>query len=77
MAFYKHGSYLGQQFDASFDQTFHPEAETPYSGIYRCEGCGHEIAAVRAHRLPPQNHHQHTIYDGSVRWKLIVKASHL
>jgi hypothetical protein len=46
------------------------------SGIYRCMGCGREVASNESEPLPPQNHHQHNQNQGSIRWKLIVYADH-
>lgn len=75
MAIYKYGQYLAQNNSAAFDAVTHPANKTPYSGIYRCEGCGQNIASVEGHTMPPQNHHQHTGAQGAIRWKLIV-ATH-
>jgi hypothetical protein len=72
MAYYKYPKYLTQNNDAAFDQIHNAAAATPYSGIYRCEGCGHEVTSVSGHPLPPQNHHQHTRAQGTIRWRLIV-----
>lgn len=47
----------------------------PVSGIYRCPGCGKEIAHNQDTKLPPQNHHQHQPGQGVVRWKLIVRSN--
>ena len=72
MALYKNGNYLQQSTHAVFDTFTGPGQSTPYSGIYRCEGCAHEIAANQGNPMPPQNHHQHTSAQGTVRWRLIV-----
>jgi hypothetical protein len=48
----------------------------PHSGIYKCTGCGHEIVAEQDRQFPPQNHHQHPVSQGKIRWKLIVFADH-
>jgi len=72
MAQYKYGVFLKLNQSADFD-TIHKAGETtPYSGIYRCEGCGQEVISVHDHPLPPQNHHQHTQAQGHIRWQLIV-----
>ncbi|MCO8166829.1 protein L [Pseudomonas sp. 21LCFQ02] len=46
--------------------------KVPVSGIYRCQGCGHEITSNARDPFPPQNKHQHS--DGAVEvlWQLIV-----
>jgi hypothetical protein len=72
--FYKHSEFLKQSNHAAFDALHEPGAPTPYSGIYRCEGCGRFEASVKPHPLPPQNHHQHTPQQGRIRWRLA--ASH-
>lgn len=47
--------------------------ETPdFAGIYRCEGCGDEIASNKSVRLPTQNHRQHSPNQGDIRWRLLV-----
>lgn len=74
MALYKHSTYLASSDHAAFDTVHEPDSGTPHSGIYRCEGCGHEIASNAGNPLPPQNHHQHGIAAGRIRWRLIVFA---
>ena len=72
VAFYKYSQYLSQSNDSKFDGTYSPGTPAPYSGIYRCDGCGSEAACNVTDPLPPQNHHQHSIQQGSIRWRLIV-----
>ena len=74
MALYKHAQYLKENTNRAFDEIHHPGFTTPHSGIYRCEGCGHEIASNADNPLPPQNHHQPTTAQGTIRWRLIVCA---
>ena len=74
MALYKYSQVLGTSTDGAFDVLNSPGATTPNSGIYRCEGCGREIAANAGNPLPPQNHHQHNGSQGTIRWRLIVYA---
>jgi len=76
MAIYNHSSYLTQIDDKAFTVDHSPGQEPPYSGIYRCMGCGREIVAEESRTFPPQNHHQHTSAQGSIRWRLIVYADH-
>jgi hypothetical protein len=74
MAWYKNGNYLQQNTHANFDTLYKPGG-CPYdSGIYRCEGCGREISHTQGNILPPQNHHQHTSAQGTIRWRMIVCA---
>lgn len=78
MAFYKDGQFLSQDLGAAFDaiNASHPGTLAPYAGIYRCTGCGREIAIARGHILPPQNHHTHGLFSGPILWQLIVSAHH-
>ena len=72
MAEYKYGKLLTYANKAAYDQLFRPSATTPYSGIYRCAQCGHEVTSVSGYPLPPQNHHQHTPGQGAIAWQLLV-----
>lgn len=74
MALYKNGGYLTSDSSADFDKVHSPGANTPHSGIYRCEGCAKEIASNQGNPLPPQNNHQHTSSQGDVRWRMIVRT---
>lgn len=75
MAVYKYINYLIQSNHAAYDTFTHPGGTTPHSGIYRCEGCCENIVSTHGHPMPPQNHHQHTAAQGTIRWRLIV-ATH-
>jgi hypothetical protein len=72
MALYKYQQHLQYSDHAAFDQISHPGVAAPYPAIYRCEGCGHEIAIAHNHILPAQNHPQHSLQQGTIRWRLIV-----
>lgn len=73
MAVYKYSENLQKDDHANFDVERALGTDTPDSGIYRCTGCGDEIGIAKGHKLPPQNHHQHS--NGSqIRWKLLVCA---
>lgn len=72
MAWYKYGSFLDKKDLTEFDKFYGPAEATTWSGIYRCEGCGREVVSTHGHPMPPQNHHQHTISQGKIRWRLIV-----
>lgn len=76
MAFYKSGSYLQLINDSSFDAEHRPGSTTPFSGIYRCMGCGREMVSEADKPFPSQNYHQHAPAQGAIRWKLIVFADH-
>lgn len=72
MAIYKYQQFLEHSNHAAFDTLTYPGGTVPYSGIYRCEGCGDNIVSTFGHVMPPQNHHQHTQAQGQIRWRLIV-----
>jgi hypothetical protein len=75
VAYYKQPNYFKQDTGSAFDLVHAPGVKTPYSGIYRCDGCGREDVSIKGAPLPPQNHHQHTPSQGSIRWRLIA-ATH-
>lgn len=54
---------------------YKPGEKVPASGIYRCTGCGREDACNSKDPFPPQSHHQHAPNQGSIRWKLNVRAN--
>jgi hypothetical protein len=74
MAYYKYGEFLHKENGPEFDAIHEPGTATPFSGIYRCEGCGQSITSVHPKPLPPQNHHQHSAGQGRIRWRLVVKS---
>lgn len=76
MAIYKYAEFLQKSNEAVYDSIYKPGQAAPYSGIYRCEGCGREVASNEGEPLPPQNHHQHSLHQGAVRWRLVVYADH-
>ena len=76
MALYQDINYLGKATDSAFHTEHPPGSRTPYSGIYRCWGCGREVASIESQPLPPQNHHQHNPDEGAIRWRMIVYANH-
>ncbi|CAM3169517.1 hypothetical protein SPAN111604_07995 [Sphingomonas antarctica] len=71
-AIYKHTTHLEQSNSDAFDTITPVGHSAPYSGIYRCKGCGHMISSTKGHTLPPQNHPQHSTAQGQIRWQLIV-----
>ena len=70
------GKSTDTAFDAAHDEGHAPGTIAPYSGIYRCWGCGREVVSLAAQPLPPQTHHQHNAAHGPIRWRLIVYANH-
>jgi hypothetical protein len=76
MALYKESNFVARVDDPIFDQINYPATAAPRSGIYRCVGCGREASSTEGHPLPPQNHHEHNLAQGTIRWQLIVYADH-
>jgi hypothetical protein len=72
MAWYKHGNFLEQNNHENFDKTYKPGETPPDAGIYRCTGCGDEIASNKGVQLPSQNHSQHPDTNAPIRWQMIV-----
>ena len=72
LALYKYNQFLEKSDHQAFDQVWEAAAQTQYSGVFRCEGCGRWVTSVYPHPLPPQNHHQHLPQQGRIRWRLIV-----
>jgi hypothetical protein len=75
MVLYKFKQYFSESTDQAFDFVADPGTITRWSGIYRCEGCGKAITSVSGHTLPPQNHHQHSLINGPIRWRLAASHS--
>lgn len=74
MALYRYDQYIVRSNDAAFDRVHSPGTPTPFSGIYRCEGCTREVASNAGNPLPPQNSHQHTNSWVPIQWRLVVSA---
>ena len=74
MAIYQHSSYLQGTTDRAFEVVYEPRTRPLDTGIYRCVGCGCEIIHEANSPLPTQNHHQHSIFQGPTRWRLVVRA---
>lgn len=72
MAYYKYSAAIQLHQDELFDKLHTPGMQVPHSGIYRCAGCAKEIAANAPDPFPPQNHHQHSQAQGTIRWQLTV-----
>lgn len=65
----------GDETHEHWTTVYTPGKKVPVSGIYRCLGCKREIAANQNDPFPPQNHHQHELNKGDIRWKLNVRAN--
>lgn len=72
MSYYKYEQILNKIDSAAFDQLHSPGSKVPHSGIYRCAGCAREDANNQGDPFPPQNHHQHSAAQGTIRWQLVV-----
>ena len=78
MALYKYQNYLSQTKHGSFDLPLQPGAFVPCGGIFRCTGCGTEIALEGIGIFPDRTHHKHTPSQGPIQWQLVVATvSHL
>jgi hypothetical protein len=77
MAHYKYSQFLEQENASDYDTVHDSGASTPYSGVYRCEGCGKSVTSIRERPLPPQNHHQHSSNQGRIRWRLAVRSHYV
>jgi len=74
MTYYKYANFFSPEQCAEYDAILAPGSPTPYSGIYRCTGCGLSATSVNPLPLPPQNHHQHNPDSVPIRWQLVVKS---
>lgn len=79
MALVKNGnkdkvSEADSKFNSTFDKEHSPGDKCEHEGIYKCSGCGKEVTIAGGKTMPPQNHHQHSQAQGSIRWKLFVYA---
>jgi hypothetical protein len=72
LALYKYPNYLTLSKNGAFDRILPAGLHIPSAGIYRCAGCGNEIAQDANTVLPDRQHHAHTPAQGDVRWQLIV-----
>jgi hypothetical protein len=72
MAWYKYESVIEKNAHENFDKLWKPGETLPDNGIYRCKGCGDEIASNKGVQLPSQNHRQHSPQQGAICWKMIV-----
>lgn len=72
MAQYKYVHYLANLTDQKFDPAHQPGTTTAHTGIYKCQGCGVEVISSAGDPLPPSTHHQHSLAQGGIAWRLIV-----
>jgi hypothetical protein len=74
MAQYLDSSFLVRSPHFSFEKRYSPGTVVPDSGIYRCRGCGREVALAKGSALPTQAQHDHGFELGPANWVLIVLA---
>jgi hypothetical protein len=74
MAVCKDWSFFEHSNSSAFDTIFSAGSFTPYSGIYRCEGCGQNSVSTEGMPLPARGHHGHQSSQGTVRWRLIAST---
>ena len=72
MALFKYKNYLSQTKSGSFDLLLQPNAFIPCAGIFRCTGCGVEMAFEAVGTFPDRDHHPHTPAQGPLQWQLVV-----
>ena len=72
MAQYKYLHFLSHSSDSKFEPALPPGTATPHTGIYKCPGCGTEVVSTMGDPLPPPSHHQHSLSQGGVAWRLTV-----
>lgn len=58
-----------------FDKLIRDGTLVMYEGIYRCVGCGIEIAAVGGKPMPKARERPHKPDCTEQRWKLLVSAN--
>lgn len=73
MASYKNADFLFHSDSIGFDKIHKPGQLAPFSGIYRCQTCHHEVASNSGQPLPPQHEKPH---PGPILWQLVVFAMH-
>jgi hypothetical protein len=75
MAWYKYAKYLTQNTNAQFDKTYKAGDTAPWSGIYRCDVCGHDCVSTAGNTLPPQGFaHTHQNLAQPITWRLVVAS---
>jgi hypothetical protein len=72
VALYKYRNYLATSKSSSFDVPLQPGQFVPCGGIFRCTGCGTEIALEGIGIFPDRDHHKHSPAQGKIEWQLIV-----
>ena len=58
---------------SDFDNVFPPRSIPTESGIFRCTGCGREIAIEAGEHFPSYEHHEHS-NEKRMLWKMIART---
>ena len=74
MAQYLDSSFLVRSPHFGFEKSYAPGTVVPVSGIYRCRGCGREVALAKGSALPLHAQHDHGFESGPASWVAIVLA---
>ena len=86
MPYYKDDQYftkVNALNGSQFDRNYGVSTRAPKAGIYRCTGCGHEIAIAEGHILPPDGQHDHPLHNlllgirPPYQWQLVAQAKHV
>jgi hypothetical protein len=76
MAIYGDATHV-QWAESNIFRAIHQPGDRPiFSGIYRCTGCGKEVAHDSGRPLPSHDSHRHA-GDQGIRWRLVVLAETL
>ncbi|AZV38754.1 hypothetical protein CFR75_07300 [Komagataeibacter xylinus] len=75
MALYQSAQFIDTWTDPEFDKLHPPRTVAPHSGIYRCAGCGVEIAVSEGQLLPAIHAHPHRLGTREA-WQMVVYADH-
>ena len=74
VAQYKYAYFLIRSPNTRFDHVYPAGGVAAHTGIYRCDGCGAEVAAKAREPLPAIDDHDHDSEGGGTRWRLTVAA---
>lgn len=75
MVYFKNKDRFEYQNDtAKFDTLTGPGKAAPYSGIYRCYNCHHQVVSTKGNTMPPEGHHTHTNPKLKIEWQLVAAA---
>jgi hypothetical protein len=76
MALCKDVNKLRESRSEAFEKVIRPGADVTYEGIYKCVGCGIEMAVVAGKPFPGSKQRPHARGCTQERWQLLVGLSH-